>query len=139
MSEGSWIEAIDTSRLVSVIDLSFYSAGERFDVEFIALEVRERGAVLHFRIVDAEGATGPDPTNFIIPDVALASSVGEKLRGLVIANDFVDLHSVRHRAIVTPRPQAGSRLTVSVSGLDPARSDLVWTSREVTAPDVVQS
>jgi len=132
--EPNWVEAVDTSRLISVVDLTFHSSGARYLVEFIALEVRELGAVATLRIVDNQNAASMNPTDFVVPTLEVNSSVGQEFEAQVIANDFLDLHSVRHRAVITPRPQGGSRLTISVTGLDPTAADAVWTSKEVTTP-----
>jgi hypothetical protein len=114
--EQSWFEEVDTSTLLGVVPIVAVSSKGPILVEFIALERRERGAVLALRIIDDE-ATDEAP-NFVVPRIAVLSSNNQEVECQVIANDFVSLGSVRHRAVMRPELVPGSRVSFIIEGFE---------------------
>lgn len=139
MTEGPWVQRVDTSALLGVVPIVSSIVNGPILVEFISVEVRAFGAVLTLRIVDA-GATESTPFA-VIPRVTAASEDQLSIECLVVSNDFNTNQSIRHRVVVRPQLTPDTWVSFSVDGFEFDERNLSasgpWPSPRVQIPRLV--
>lgn len=114
--------AIEASGLVGVVAIAQVVEAEGVQVEVLSVEVREAGALIHWR------CRAGRPVGFLVPRVAVSDDRGTAYR-VASASGGGDAQSWAGEIALTPAPPADVSLSVTFEsfGADPGMAMPGWT------------